>query len=148
MNLANKLTMMRIILVPIFLIFIAVKEMPINLSGKVDKSKLPVIDVNKFYTTNMIPSNETEKFLQTELLEILNLKELSTQDNYFDFGADSLSCIKLIAEISNKFKIDIKISDLFQNNTIKLLAEFIDKQKNKKKISSRNENFFNFSIIS
>ena len=28
MNLANKLTMMRIILVPIFLIFIAVKEIP------------------------------------------------------------------------------------------------------------------------
>ena len=38
---------------------------------------------------------------------ILNLKELSTQDNYFDFGADSLSCIKLIAEISNKFKITV-----------------------------------------
>lgn len=129
--------------------FIALNEMPINLSGKVDKSKLPVVDVNKFYTTNMIPSNETEKFLQTELLEILNLKELSTQDNYFDFGADSLSCIKLIAEISNKFKIDIKISDLFQNNTIKLLAEFIDKQKNKKKISclskAENKDYYDLS---
>lgn len=115
--------------------FIALDELPINLSGKVDKSKLPVIDINKFYTTNTIPSNETEKFLQNKLLEILNLDKLSTQDNYFDFGADSLSCIKLIAEISNNLGIDIKISDLFENNTIKQLAEFINMKQNKKQIN-------------
>ena len=68
-------------------------------------------------------------------MNILNLDKLSTQDNYFDFGADSLSCIKLIAEISNNLGIDIKISDLFENNTIKQLAEFINMKQNKKQIN-------------
>ncbi len=108
---------------------IPIKEMPINLSGKIDKSKLPIIDVNNFSEAIVLPSNDTEKFLQHILADILELKALSTQDNYFDLGADSLSCIKLIAEISNKLGIDLKISDLFENNTIKSLAKFIDKQK-------------------
>ena len=45
------------------------------------------------------------------IMEILNLKELSTQDNYFDFGADSLSCIKLIAEIGILTLIVFEIID-------------------------------------
>ena len=114
-------------MIPTYIIFI--DKMPINLNGKIDKSKLPEIDVNKFSTKIILPSTDTEKFLQEQLIKILNITSLSIEDNYFDLGADSLSCIKLIAEISDKLHIDIQISDLFKYNTIKTLANFIEKQK-------------------
>lgn len=110
---------------------IPIPKMPINLSGKIDKSKLPEVEEKNFSTVMVLPVNDTEEFLQKVFMEILEVNKISTEENYFDLGADSLTCIKLIAEIENRFKIDLKITDLFENNTIKNLAKKINQKRGK-----------------
>jgi len=53
-------------------------------------------------------------------------ENLGTEDNYFVLGGDSLIATKLISDIQKEFGCKIMISDIFENVTIKLLAQKID----------------------
>lgn len=62
--------------------------------------------------------------------EILNLKNVSTDDNFFEIGGNSLSIIKLLAHLNKQFpEVSITLADLFENQTIKELDDFIEYQK-------------------
>ena len=55
---------------------------------------------------------------------------ISINDNFFDIGGDSLKATTLIARINKANDLNLSISDLFQNPTIKKLSNYIQGSKN------------------
>lgn len=118
-------------LLPYYMIpnhIIIVDYMPLTSNGKIDKDKLPTITLESKENL-VLPSTETEKKVSVIMKNILKIDSISVDDDLFELGMDSLSVIKLISEISYTFKIEINFSDIFNNNTIKTLCDFIDKSK-------------------
>ena len=69
---------------------------------------------------------ETEEKLLDIWKRMFGYENLGTEDNYFVLGGDSLIATKLISDIQKEFGCKIMISDIFENVTIKLLAQKID----------------------
>ena len=86
--------------------------------GKI-KEETSVIRFSKAVT-------ETEEKLLDIWKRMFGYENLGTEDNYFVLGGDSLIATKLISDIQKEFGCKIMISDIFENVTIKLLAQKID----------------------
>lgn len=97
---------------------------PITKNGKIDKANLPEIMSKSVEFVK--PTTLTEIKLHNMLCELLFLSEISTKDNLFELGMDSLHAIRFSLEIYNVFDKNINISDLFKHPTISSLAKLIE----------------------
>ena len=102
-----------------------IDNIPMTLNGKLDFNKLPKI--NEISTKRIIvpPTNEIERKLLKIFCDILDVDTLSINDNFFEFGGDSLSAIKLSATIFDEFNINISVPEIFNNNSIKEISRLI-----------------------
>lgn len=75
--------------------------------------------------------SEIEKNIGQAWCEILGYEKIDIKDTFFELGGDSLSAIKSLNILNKKYKLNLLISDLFENSSIKLLGEKIDKELNK-----------------
>ncbi len=94
---------------------IPLKEFPLTLAGKVDRTFLPEPAGQSGY---MPPRNEAEKRLQTLFQEVLGIENVGIRDNFFQLGGNSISAIKLVSKCPS-----LKVADLFVYKTIEGLAE-------------------------
>ncbi len=98
--------------------------LPLTPNGKIDRKNLPYIDVKpKIYVK---PSTLTEIKLHNMVCELLNVENFSVYDNFFDLGMDSLLAIRFSLKIFNEFNINLTITEIFKNNTLALLANYLD----------------------
>lgn len=106
---------------------IRIDNMPVNLNGKIDKTKLPKIESKLSYEI-VLPKNDTEQVLVNLWQKILGMTQISTDSDFFELGADSLCSIRLIADIYEKFNVKLPIKMIFEHGTIEKLAQYIDTQ--------------------
>lgn len=83
--------------------------------------------------------NEIEKNLIKICEEILEIKKISVNDNFFDVGGYSVQIATLIARVKVEYNVKVPIRKLFHNPTIKELAKYI---ANKNKGKSECVNLF------
>jgi surfactin family lipopeptide synthetase B len=129
-------------LMPLYMIpsiFIKIEDIPLNNNGKVDKSKLPEITINK---ENDILENVTGVYrdILDSYIEVLNISNINIDDNFFEIGGDSLIAIDLVAKLMNK-NINISYGDLFKYPTVKELGDEINNINIKSSISKGIENY-------
>ncbi|GAA4882288.1 hypothetical protein GCM10023311_00450 [Flaviramulus aquimarinus] len=111
--------------------FIIIDNFPLLPNGKVDKKSLEKIEpISKPNFNNDIkkPINDIEQKLLEIWESILNIKSLSTTDNFFEIGGDSISSIQFIAK-ARKAGIMISPNQIFDYQTIKELASYISKKE-------------------
>ena len=108
---------------------IKLEKMPLNINGKIDKSKLPNINLTDSNIEFIDASSDTEKQLQKIWEKIFNSKKIGVNYNFFDIGGDSLTAINLCLEINNEFNTDINVQDIFSNPTIHEIAELLNNKK-------------------
>lgn len=87
--------------------------------------------------------NQIEKRIGGAWSRILGYDELDINKSFFEMGGDSLSAIKSLHVINREYDLNLLVNDLFENSTIKLLAEKIitsqiseKKQKEKSLLAS------------
>jgi len=116
--------------------FIYLKEINYTSSGKVDKTKLPLPNIRFNFDKELCKSN-TEKKLLSLWSQVLNIFEnqIEVDVDFFDIGGHSLRATILSAKILKHFNIKISLSQLFQHNTIRTQAKFIDSNIKEKYIS-------------
>ncbi len=104
--------------------FCQLDKLPLNINGKIDKSKLPEpsIDAKEDIVK---PKNQIEKDLLSIFKTVLNLESISTTDSFFELGGDSLLAINLTFQIHEKLNTKINIQTLFENPSIAQLATLI-----------------------
>ena len=117
---------------PIYMLpkkYFKLDEIPLTINGKVDKTKLPEIVINRKKVSKINDYSEDEKKVCEVWKEILQIKEIAREDSIFDYGVDSLSIIKC----------QIKLSKYYDNIDIQLFYDYptiyeFCKQLNRKKI--------------
>ena len=111
-------------MVPQFII--QIDNMPVNVNGKLDKKRLPIPKFERSeYNEYLEPRNDIEKKLCKMFNEVLNVDNISINDNLFDLGADSLKLIIILPKIQKEFDVKLSIEELFKNVTIKGISEKI-----------------------
>ena len=84
------------------------------------------VEINTINYVVTKSNDNTEEILVDMWKNILNINDIGTNEDFFEIGGDSLSAIRLLSNIKNTFNIDISISDIFNNSTIKNLSTFIN----------------------
>lgn len=107
-------------------IFTHIVEMPLTSSGKVNRKALPEIDLENIETTVEFvePKNEAERNLVDSVKAVLNCEKVSTLDNFFDVGGDSLKAIEFVSKAHNE-GIYFSLQNVFDYPTVKSLCNFI-----------------------
>ena len=109
-------------MVPSFVV--KLDELPLNVNGKIDKRALPEVDLSNLGGEYVAPENEVESFLVECYEELLGVTKVSTTDDFFEMGGDSMLVIKIIYKALNE-GYTITYADLFDNPTPKSLAQVI-----------------------
>jgi amino acid adenylation domain-containing protein len=99
--------------------FIHLKQFPLNQNGKLDRLNLPEpkekdLDKNKYIE----PKTEIEKKVAKIWQEVLNVKRVSRNDNFFNLGGHSLKAIQVLSRINSQFKIDLGLKEVFDNQEL------------------------------
>lgn len=66
---------------------------------------------------------------------LLGFEQVSSDDDFFDLGGDSLIGIQLFSRIKKTYEVDLGLATLFEARTIRQLAELIRQKKQKSKLS-------------
>lgn len=74
------------------------------------------------------PQTETEKEITVIWEQVLGVKGIGIDDNFFDLGGDSLIIVQILQKLRQTLKKDLTINDLLNANTIAELAQIIDPQ--------------------
>ena len=97
--------------------FIALGELPLTPSGKVDRRKLPEPDWSQPQAerTFIAPRTPLEGILAAIWSQVLGIDKVSVTDNFFDLGGHSLLATQLIARISRELEIDLPVRTIFES---------------------------------
>ncbi len=113
------------------LAYCAIDEVPLSANGKVDRKKLPEINLAELQSRVYIaPRNDTESELAFLWQALLPVDNIGVQDNFFELGGHSLIATQLVGQISKAFAVEIPLKLLFEKPTIAELAEYIDQGGN------------------
>jgi amino acid adenylation domain-containing protein len=106
--------------------YVILEKLPLSSNGKVDRKSLPIPDLDKTTKVREAPANETEQQLMEMVMSILQIEAIGVTDNFFDIGADSLDFIKIYNAIKKHWKVKISVTDLFQLENVREIANLLD----------------------
>ncbi|MDB6109318.1 MAG: FkbH like protein, partial [Pedosphaera sp.] len=106
---------------------VPLEALPLTPSGKVNRLGLPAPDQARpdLDEDYVAPNNPMEERLAEIWQEVLNLKEIGVQDDFFDLGGHSLIIAQVISRVREKLKLELPPSSVFEARTIAALAKHI-----------------------
>ena len=114
-------------------VFMALDSLPL-INEKVDRKRLPKPPDNKrpeLSNPYAAPGNEREKSLVQIWEEVLNVRPIGIQDNFFDLGGHSLSATRVVSRVIKQFQLEIPLPLLFHSPTIADMAAVITEHQGK-----------------
>lgn len=106
---------------------VALDTFPLTSSGKIDASMLPEPGSYDAGSTSTVePRTPTERAVANIWEQLLLLKSVGADDDFFEIGGHSLLATQLIAKLRYEFKVKLKLRHLFERPVVSELAEFID----------------------
>lgn len=121
--------------------FMKLKEFPLTQNGKIDRKSFP----DPFFKQNMTrsnivkPKNEIERTIAEAWRKVLNINQVSVNDNFFEIGGHSLMMVKLHALLEQSLKKELSVVELFQYPTIASQAKFLSKGNNDEQVLKSTE---------
>ncbi|NJL38964.1 MAG: amino acid adenylation domain-containing protein [Leptolyngbyaceae cyanobacterium SM1_4_3] len=116
---------------PAFMIpttFVSLPAFPLTPNGKLDRRSLPkpATHYASTPTHEAAPQTPTEKQLADLWKTLLNLEQVSVEDNFFDLGGHSILAIQLLTQIKETFQIDLPLRLLFETSILSNQATLIE----------------------
>jgi amino acid adenylation domain-containing protein len=107
--------------------FVWLERLPLTANGKLDQRMLPEPSFAPpgENATKLQPRNAIEHRLTDLWAEVLGRTGFSVRDDFFTLGGHSLLALRMLAEIRNRFGIEVPARRLFETPTIEGLARFI-----------------------
>ena len=98
--------------------------LPLTPNGKVDRKALALLDRPEAVRegTAIRPRNEVEAKLAAIWEDLLDVRPVGVDDDFFDLGGHSLLAVRLLARIESQFGRALPLSALFLGATIEELA--------------------------
>ena len=110
-----------------------INEFPVLTSGKIDRKSLPKPGLTRLGSNKpfVVPEGEMENKVSEIWKDVLRLDKISATDNFFlDLGGYSLLAAKTISALrKNPDMSFLNLVDLYQNPTVKQLAQKVASRK-------------------
>ncbi|HEY6804818.1 MAG TPA: amino acid adenylation domain-containing protein [Pyrinomonadaceae bacterium] len=110
-------------MVPSFVVLL--DELPLTDNGKIDRRALPAPVLAEVQDDTALRT-PTEELLTNIWAEILRLRSVGLDDNFFDLGGHSLLATQVVSRVRETFKIELTLRALFEHPTIAELAQRVD----------------------
>jgi amino acid adenylation domain-containing protein len=117
--------------------FMQLDEMPMNLSGKIDKKALP--EAVMMEEEIVPPENETQEKILEVVKEVIGDVPVGITSDLFEYGLSSVGCIKLCALLSEMFGKNIKVSDILENSSVQAIERQLNGNEGVNDYSIREE---------
>jgi natural product biosynthesis luciferase-like monooxygenase protein/amino acid adenylation domain-containing protein len=123
-------------------IFVVIYHIPLTTSGKLDRAALPVPEQTPSKTgVNFVaPQTPVEGVLASIWSQVLQLEAVSTKDDFFSLGGDSIRCIQVVSKAQAR-GFSISIRDIFKYRTIHELAQSVGEFEPGSEIAAVSEPF-------
>jgi acyl carrier protein len=105
--------------------FIALRQLPRNASGAVDRAALSVLGREQLAREFVSPRTELEQTIAAAWLSVLRIEKVGVHDSFFDLGGHSLLAIQLHQKLRAALGLEIELLHLFQFPTIDSLVRFL-----------------------
>lgn len=96
---------------------------PVTASGKVDRKRLPPIEILATERVVIAPRTPLEVYLATAWCASLKLESVSVDQNFFDLGGSSLQAAMLTAKLTEGLGVHVPTSLLFDLADISQIAQ-------------------------
>ncbi|MEU9191492.1 condensation domain-containing protein, partial [Streptomyces sp. NPDC048484] len=108
-------------------VFVELAALPLTANGKVDRAALPSPDGARPELGEYVaPSGVAEDLLAGIWAQVLGVDRVGTVDNFFELGGDSLLATQVATRIRRMFGVDIPLTVLFDEPTVRGLAALIE----------------------
>ncbi|MGE0472119.1 MAG: amino acid adenylation domain-containing protein [Nitrospirales bacterium] len=109
--------------------FVFLPALPLTPNGKVDRRALPIPDPTQQTAGLPFVSARTplEELIAEVWRDVLKVKQLGMDDNFFVLGGHSLLATRVIARLRQTLNIDLSLRLLFEQPTVAQLATGINK---------------------
>ena len=106
-------------------------DFPLTQNKKIDWRSFPdpFLKQNLNRTDIVKPKNEVERTIAEAWRKILDIKQLSINDNFFEIGGHSLMMVKLHTLLEETLDTKLSVVELFQYPTIASQAKFLSTSK-------------------
>ena len=111
--------------------FAFVAELPVTATGKVDRQALPVGELIDLVGTAeyVEPRTDTERTLAGIWSEVLGVRQIGADDDFFQLGGHSLLATQVVSRARAAFGVDLPLRLFLQARTVGALAAEIDAAK-------------------
>lgn len=108
--------------------FILLKELPQTSSGKIDKKALPSPERKRPETEVLYraPKSDLEKKLSSIWSSLLEIDKIGIDDNFFEFGGNSLLALKSLTELHTRHHLTLPITKIYQHPTIAGISAYLE----------------------
>jgi amino acid adenylation domain-containing protein len=108
-----------------------VDEFKYTPSGKLDRKSFdpPSTERPDIGVEYVAPKTDQEKQLAQIWSELLQIDRVGTQDNFFEFGGNSIRAVKMVAEAKEKMGIDVSGAEFFDNPTMAAFLGLADRKR-------------------
>ena len=107
--------------------FVVLDQMPLTASGKINYRALPDPDQQRpeGVTEFVAPRTPFEETLCGIWSDLLRIKRIGVNDNFFDLGGHSLLATQMVSRIRDAFQVELPLATLFEFPTISELTKAI-----------------------
>lgn len=107
--------------------WLSLDALPLTPSGDIDQLALQgsAVENISLHSPLTAPENKIEEQLIFIWQQVLFLKEIGTEHNFFDLGGHSLNASQIVTRIKQLFDIDMPMRVVFEKPSIKQQAEWI-----------------------
>jgi amino acid adenylation domain-containing protein len=103
--------------VPAF--FIVLDKLPLTANGKVDRRALPAPEQNASLIEDLVaPRTPEEEKIAEIWSDVLDIKPIGIETNFFDLGGHSLLATRVVTRIRETFGINLPLRAMFDSPTI------------------------------
>jgi len=108
---------------------IVLDKIPLSVNGKIDFNELNNKNVGRVQRKYRAPRTEIEQKIQNIWQSEIRGEDISINDNFFEWGGNSLIAVSLICKINNVLNCSLSMQVIFESPTIEKLALKISCEK-------------------
>jgi acyl-CoA synthetase (AMP-forming)/AMP-acid ligase II/acyl carrier protein len=114
---------------------VLLESLPLTPSGKIDRLALPAPEQNRLETeeTHVAPTIPEQQQLIEVWEELLDVRPIGIQDNFFQLGGHSLLAVRLVDRIEQMWGKKVSATTLVENATVEQLVAVLFQAKDSSK---------------
>ncbi len=105
--------------------WVELAELPLNPNGKVDHAALPDPETRATVPASEAAPSPFEEALIEIWQDVLGVRPISPQDDFFDLGGHSLLAVELFARIETTTGVRLPLASIFDAPTVGALTELV-----------------------